>query len=178
MYAPDVVQGNDGRYYLYYCMSGDYGVGGYRCPISVAVCDTPAGQYEYLGHVKNPDGSLMMKYVCFDPAVMNDDGIIRLYYGTQYGFEEEPDFPENEKYIRNEMEMFGRTKEEILSYSDSIMGAVMAVLEDDMLSVIHPLHRPAFFTHIGDKFFPAAGLGYGFHKSNSAFCYKALFRII
>ena len=30
MYAPDVVQGNDGRYYLYYCMSGDFGVGGYH----------------------------------------------------------------------------------------------------------------------------------------------------
>lgn len=29
MYAPDVVQGNDGRFYLYYCMSGDYGQGGY-----------------------------------------------------------------------------------------------------------------------------------------------------
>ena len=26
MYAPDVVQGNDGKYYLYYAMSGDYGV--------------------------------------------------------------------------------------------------------------------------------------------------------
>lgn len=29
MYAPDVVQGNDGRFYLYYCMSGEKGVGGY-----------------------------------------------------------------------------------------------------------------------------------------------------
>ena len=52
MYAPDVVQGNDGRYYLYYCMSGDFGVGGYHGPISVAVCDTPAGKFEYLGFVR------------------------------------------------------------------------------------------------------------------------------
>lgn len=31
--------------------------------------------------------------------------------------------------------MFGRTREEILSYPDSIMGPVMLVLEDDMLTV-------------------------------------------
>ena len=136
MYAPDVVRGNDGRYYLYYCMSGDYGVGGYTQPISVAVCDTPAGKYEFLGHVKNPDGSLMMRYVCFDPAVLNDNGVIRLYYGTQYSFEE--DHPGEEWVLKTEQEMFGRTREEILSYPDSINGPVMAVLEDDMLTVKEP----------------------------------------
>lgn len=135
MYAPDVVKGNDGRYYLYYCMGGDYGYGGYAGPIAVAVCDTPGGQYEFLGHVKNNDGSLMMKYICFDPAVINDNGVIRLYYGTQYSYEEEADFNENVKYINSEVEMFGRSKEEILSYKDSIMGPVMLVLEDDMLTV-------------------------------------------
>lgn len=134
MYAPDVVRGNDGRYYLFYCMSGEYGYGGYTNPISVAVCDTPAGKYEYLGHIKNKDGSLMLRYVCFDPAVMNDDGVIRVFYGTQYDFEEQPDFP-NDEYINAEMSMFGRTREEILSYPDSIMGAVMLTLEDDMLTV-------------------------------------------
>lgn len=135
MYAPDVVRGNDGRYYLYYCMAGDYGCGGYTRPISVAVCDTPAGKYEFLGYVRNPDGSPMMKYVCFDPAAFNDNGTIRIYYGTQYGYEEEPDFRENDEYIQKEMEMFGRTREEILSYPDSIMGPSMVVLEDDMLTV-------------------------------------------
>ena len=57
MYAPDVVQGNDGRFYLYYCMSGEKGAGGYGGPISVAVCDTPDGHYECYGFVRNPDGS-------------------------------------------------------------------------------------------------------------------------
>ena len=52
MYAPDVVQGKDGRYYLYYCMSGDFGVGGYFGPIQAAVCDTPAGEFQYLGYVR------------------------------------------------------------------------------------------------------------------------------
>ena len=135
MYAPDVVQGNDGRFYLYYCMGGDYGQGGYQGPVSVAVCDTPAGQYEYLGVVKNPDGSPMLKYICFDPAVLNDDGTIRLYYGTQYDYEERNDFLTNDFYLQDEIEMFGRSREEIFSYPDSIMGPVMAVLSDDMLTV-------------------------------------------
>ncbi len=171
MYAPDVVQGKDGRFYLYYCMGGDYGNGGYQGPISVAVCDTPAGQYEFLGYVKNPDGTQMMKYICFDPAVLNDNGIIRVYYGTQYSFEEEPDFFENEYYIQEEMKMFGRTKEEILSYSDSIMGPVMVVLEEDMLTVkeeakhiipykvkgtsfeAHPFFEGSSMRKVGDKYY-------------------------
>lgn len=135
MYAPDVVQGNDGRFYLYYCMGGDYGQGGYQGPVSVAICDTPAGQYEYLGVVKNPDGSPMLKYICFDPAVLNDDGTIRLYYGTQYDYEERDDFLTNDFYLQDEIQMFGRSREEILSYPDSIMGPIMAVLSDDMLTV-------------------------------------------
>lgn len=135
MYAPDVVQGNDGRFYLYYCMGGDYGQEGYQGPVSVAVCDTPAGKYEYLGVVKNPDGSPMLKYICFDPAVLNDDGTIRLYYGTQYDYEERNDFLTNDFYLQDEIEMFGRSREEIFSYPDSIMGPVMAVLSDDMLTV-------------------------------------------
>lgn len=135
MYAPDVVQGNDGRFYLYYCMGGDYGQGGYQGPVSVAICDTPAGQYEYLGVVKNPDGSPMLKYICFDPAVLNDDGTIRLYYGTQYDYEERDDFLTNDFYLQDEIQMFGRSREEILSYPDSIMGPVIAVLSDDMLTV-------------------------------------------
>lgn len=155
MYAPDVVCGNDGRYYLYYCMAGEYGYGGYSRPISVAVSDKPAGPFEYLGHVKYPDGSVMMKYVCFDPAVMNDNGTIRLYYGTQYDYEERDDFDTNPEYLEIETGMFGKTREQILEYrkhpescpsgdpndKDSINGAVMAVLEDDMLTVKEAPHH-------------------------------------
>ena len=135
MYAPDVVRGNDGRYYLYYCLSGAFGKGGYHGPISVAVCDTPAGRYEYLGCVRYPDGTPMKKYVCFDPGVLNDNGIIRIYYGTQYPYEEEDGFAENEARITEEMEMFGKSREEILGTPDSVMGAVMAVVGDDMLTI-------------------------------------------
>ena len=212
MYAPDVVRGNDGRYYLYYCMGGDYGVGGYTGHISVAVCDTPAGKYEYLGFVKNPDGTPMKRYVCFDPAVINDNGTIRIYYGTQYGDEEnsglsdvldkyyktEKRYDENgaatdktpesgmkeetglgglklteemEQVISNEMEMFGRTREEILSYPDSINGAVTVTLCDDMLTVKdeprhiipykvqgtsfseHPFFEGSSMRKVGDKYY-------------------------
>lgn len=171
MFAPDVVQGNDGKYYLYYCMGGDYGYGGYQRPISVAVSDSPAGEYKFLGYVKNPDGTPMMKYICFDPAVINDNGTIRVYYGTQYGYEEQDDFFENEDYIKEEMEMFGRTKEEILSYPDSIMGPSMVVLEDDMITVKeeakhiipykvkgtsfekHPFFEGSSMRKVGDKYY-------------------------
>ena len=84
------------------------------CVINVAV---DAGPYEYLGFVKNPDGSPMQKYVCFDPAVINDDGVIRLYYGTQYSYELEEDFLTNGR-LEDEMKMFNRTREEILSYKE------------------------------------------------------------
>lgn len=185
MYAPDVVQGNDGRYYLYYCMGGDYGEGGYSGPISVAVCDTPAGKYEYLGHVQYRDGTPMMKYICFDPAVINDNGTIRIYYGTQYNFEECEDFESNPFYIQEEVKMFGRSREEILAYRkcpesckdgeitacDSIMGAVMVVVEDDMLTVkeepkhiipykvkgtsfeSHPFFEGSSMRKVGDKYY-------------------------
>jgi beta-xylosidase len=40
LYAPDVTQGHDGKYYLYYVLDKiNY--------VSVAVCDTPNGQYQF-----------------------------------------------------------------------------------------------------------------------------------
>ena len=82
MYAPDCVKGNDGRYYLYYCLAGHKGAGGYSNPISVAVCDTPDGKYEYYGYVRNKDGTPFLEHLCFDPAVINDDGDIHIYFGS------------------------------------------------------------------------------------------------
>ncbi len=170
MYAPDVVRGNDGRYYLYYCMSGDFGVGGYFGPISVAVCDTPAGKYEYLGYVQYPDKMPMKKYVCFDPGVINDNGTIRIYYGTQYDFEEREEFP-NEELIQSEMSMFNKSREEILGTEDCVMGACMVTVGDDMLTVIsepkhiipykvkgtdfeeHPFFEAASMRKVGEKYY-------------------------
>ena len=44
-----MIQGPDGRFYLYYFMGGTK-------MISVAVCDKPAGKYEFYGYVKYADG--------------------------------------------------------------------------------------------------------------------------
>ena len=52
LYAPDVTQGPDGRYYLYYVLDK-------QSRVAVAVCDTPAGKYEFYGHVHYPDGTLL-----------------------------------------------------------------------------------------------------------------------
>ena len=78
MYAPDVVKGNDGKYYLYYFLA-------YHGLICVARCDTPAGKFEYYGHVKYKDGTLLGKRkepLQFDPGVFkDDDGTIYLFTG-------------------------------------------------------------------------------------------------
>lgn len=80
MWAPDVVQGPDGRYYLYYCLDVLH-------EIAVAVCDKPAGQYEFYGFVQDAQGGLLGKrpgdVPGFDPGVfVDDDGEIYLYNGN------------------------------------------------------------------------------------------------
>lgn len=78
MNAPDVVQGPDGRYYLFYAL--------HREPVvSVAVCDTPVGEYRFHGHVQTPDGQVYGKkrgdVYNFDPGVLVDGGRVLLYTG-------------------------------------------------------------------------------------------------
>lgn len=80
MWAPDVVKGLDGKYYLYYCLD-------FLPEIAVAVCDNPAGKYNFLGFVKHEDGILLGDrqddLEQFDPGVfIDDDGMIYLYSGN------------------------------------------------------------------------------------------------
>lgn len=85
MAAPDMVQGPDGRFYLFYFIGGTK-------MISVAVCDSPAGKYEYYGHVKYKDETPIGKKnepLQFDPGVfMDTDG--RLYLYTGFGLKNNP----------------------------------------------------------------------------------------
>lgn len=78
LYAPDLQKGPDGRYYLYYSLD----TLGYT---SVAVCDTPAGDYAYYGAVHYPDGRQVGEGAGevwqFDPGVLLDDGRVFLYTG-------------------------------------------------------------------------------------------------
>lgn len=75
LFAPDVAQGRDGRYYLYYSLD-------FSNVISVAVCDEPAGHYEFLAHVARPDGTRPDNLQWFDPAILVEEGGNYLYVGS------------------------------------------------------------------------------------------------
>jgi len=78
LYAPDVTIGSDGRYYLYYVLDK-------ISIVSVAVCDTPAGQYQFYGYVHYPDGTLLGEREGdepqFDPGVLTEGNVTYLYTG-------------------------------------------------------------------------------------------------
>lgn len=126
----------DGRYYLYYSLSAYAGKGGFDGPISVAVCDTPAGEYEYYGDVHYADGSLMLDYLPFDPGALNDGGRIYLYYGWALPMKPAKNRMIQKIYQKVMREMFPKkTKEEICSEEPGIMGANVVELEKDMVTV-------------------------------------------
>ena len=78
LYAPDVTVGPDGRYYLYYVLDK-------VSLVSVAVCDTPAGQYEFYGYVHDKDGVRLGERKSdepqFDPGVITEGDRTYLYTG-------------------------------------------------------------------------------------------------
>jgi len=130
-YAPDCVRGNDGRYYLYYVAMGPnvhpFG------PMSVAVGDTPAGPFAYLGDIRNPDGTPLLRYLTNDPAVINDGGKIRLYYGWSIN----RDFRSKllaHVYNLVQSKLFRRPLSEISRTKPSINGCAYVELENDMLT--------------------------------------------
>jgi len=78
LFAPDVTLGTDGRYYLYYVLD--------KAPfVSVAVCDTPAGKFEFYGYVCHPDGTRLGEKAGdepqFDPGVITEGDKTFLYTG-------------------------------------------------------------------------------------------------
>lgn len=78
LYAPDVTVGPDGRYYLYYVLDK-------VSIVSVAVCDTPAGKYEFYGYVHYSDGTRLGERADdqpqFDPGVLTEGDRTYLYTG-------------------------------------------------------------------------------------------------
>ena len=76
-FAPDCVQGPDGRYYLYYCLSRS-------SLVSVAVANAPEGPFAFYGHVRQAAGKPYGgpgSIFSFDPGVLMDDGRIWLFAG-------------------------------------------------------------------------------------------------
>ena len=78
LYAPDVTKGPDGRYYLYYV----YDHVGF---VSVAVCDSPAGRFKFLGYVHDKNGVRLGERPGdepqFDPGVLTEGDKTYLYTG-------------------------------------------------------------------------------------------------
>lgn len=78
LYAPDVTVGPDGRYYLYYVLDKVN-------VVSVAVCDHPAGRYEFYGYVRYADGTRLGEREGdepqFDPGVLTEGDFTYLYSG-------------------------------------------------------------------------------------------------
>ncbi len=116
MFAPDVVQGPDGRYYLYYGMD-------FYSRISVAVADRPVGPFEFYGNVKHVDGELYgSDPICdpfqFDPAVLvDDDNRVYLYTG----------FGPGREVVENVKKMMGITLGDTGNY--------VVELDQDMLTI-------------------------------------------
>lgn len=111
LFAPDVVRGPDGRYYLFYAFD-------FSNVISVAVCDEPAGAYSFYGHVHYSDGLLLGQKegdsFQFDPGVLVDDDS-RVYLYTGFCMKNSP-FPKDEHLCEDR-------------------GAMMVELDADMLTV-------------------------------------------
>lgn len=130
-YAPDCVQGNDGRYYLYYWATGPY-VKPFG-PMSVAVSNTPSGPFEYYGDIKTKDGKPLSMFLNNDPAVINDQGRIYLYYGWGLG----RDFRSKilaPLYNFVQSKIFHRPIKEIKKMKGHIMDCACVELQNDMVT--------------------------------------------
>lgn len=148
LYAPDVVQGSDGRFYMYYAFDamGEMGV---------AVCDFPAGEYSFYGYVHFKDGHIWGHQsgepFPFDPGVLkDDDGRIYLYSGFALRV---PPLSTRGRQLENP-------------------GGVVLELEEDMLTIKHgpklicPAkgHKGAFPDH---AFFEASSI----RKVEDKYCF-------
>lgn len=153
LWAPDVARGDDGRYYLFYCLS-------FVPEIGVAVSDTPEGPFEFHGHVKYPDhileGKDLNEELPFDPGVLVDeDGRIYLYYGFSPAF-----------VIQPPKEIFIEKGLEVPDFASLPIspGAMFVELEKDMLTV---KAEPVMVIPGGKKAKGTEFEGHGFFEASS-----------
>lgn len=184
LWAPDVTQGPDGRYYLYYCYS-------FYPEIGVAVSDSPAGPYEFYGHVKYPKeilgGKTLREYMPFDPAVLtDDDGRVYLYYGFAPACEKEMKAPKCSEEELAKMPPKDRKMMENFSAIEFGENGMAVELEQDMITMkevphacIPGGHHTAGTGFEGHGFFEASSIRkingtyyfvYSSHKSHEL-CY-------
>lgn len=138
LFAPDACQGPDGRYYLYYAFD-------FMGVMGVAVASSPAGPFEFLGHVSYADGTVWGRragdQLPFDPGVLVDkDGRVWLYSGF---YTPVPAIATGGRKLRND-------------------GGVVMELEPDMVTikteprVIFPKSGPGSWA--GHEFFEASSI--------------------
>ena len=161
LWAPDVVRGADGRYYMYYCFS-------FNPEFGVAVSDSPAGPFTFYGHVRYPDnvldGKELQENFPFDPGVLtDDDGRVFLYYG--FSPAKELPAPPIEAFLE-----MGMSREEAQAQLQAIAdtkfsdGAYVVELEQDMLTVKGEPHLMI----PGEKIAEGSGFeGHGFFEASS-----------
>jgi hypothetical protein len=135
--APDVVPGNDGNYYLYYCMD-------LLPQIRCAVADRPEGPYQFHGYVRHPDGRILTEFMPFDPALLNDGGRILLYYGFT------PPFPIHGEYDKNSPGcIFTELEDDMLT----IKGDLIPVIPAKKFAVGTSFENHAYFEAPSIRFF-------------------------
>ena len=132
LYAPDVTIGPDGRYYLYYVLDKEN-------VVAVAVCDTPAGKYEYYGCVRYKDGVLLGDREGddpqFDPGVITENGKTHLYTGFCLPHDE--------------------SRHGVMH---TVIGEDMLTIEQDPVFVIPSKHLAAGSGFEGHEFFEASSI--------------------
>lgn len=184
LWAPDVTQGPDGRYYLYYCFN-------FYPEIGVAVSDSPAGPFEFYGHVHYPEnilgGKLLQEYMVFDPAVLtDDDGRVYLYYGFAPAAEKEMKIPD---FSSEEIASMPEETKKMIEFLKSMKfgeNSMVVELEQDMVTckeeprvLIPGGHHTAGTGFEGHGFFEASSIRkingryyfvYSSHKSHEL-CY-------
>lgn len=159
LFAPDLAKGTDGRFYLYYAFD-------FMGIMGVAVADSPAGPFDFYGHVHYNDGTVWGRRsgdsFPFDPGVLvDDDGRVYLYSG------------------------FGTPVPAIVTGGKKLKfdGAYVLELEKDMVTIkrpeklLFPKEGPASFK--GHEFFEASsirkydGIYYFVYssKNNHELCY-------
>ena len=184
LWAPDVTQGPDGRFYLYYCLN-------FHPEIGVAVSDHPAGPFRFYGHVRYPEhilgGKLLQEGFVFDPAVLTTaDGRVYLYYGFAPACEKEMHLPQ---FTEEELLALPEKYQEQIRHLQALRfgeNAMVVELERDMLTtkeephvLIPGGHHTAGTGFEGHGFFEASSIRflrgryyfvYSSHKSHEL-CY-------
>lgn len=112
LWAPDVCQGLDGKYYLYYCLD-------VLKEIGVAVADNPAGPYEFLDFVRHADGRILGTEGDtrqFAPGIfIDDDERIYLFSGNSPRYADMPNIDKNSQKMELERDMITLKSEPVIN---------------------------------------------------------------